>query len=322
VQNRVSVIIPNYNHAAFLVNRIESVLKQTFKPFEVIILDDCSTDNSMVIINKYVEVPDLYIFKNDKNSGFTFDQWKKGISKAKGELIWIAESDDYANVELLEKLITPIIDDPNVVISYCNHYTIDVNDNLVDNVHFESSNFDTSLFFNNFILDGDYFIENYLIQKNVIPNASGVLFKKEVFMKLSETPSSVSKMGDWLIWLKMLSYGKIAFNKEKLNYFRNYNEEVYKKTKSNSLTVAIYGYEMRIIYAKFLNKKKTTSNRTCEINNMYISLDIGNMGLYEIQHHNVFSGLKKILITTFWPKFKSYFIKRAVQIIFNGTKNS
>lgn len=77
---KVSVIVPNYNHALFLEQRIESILNQTFQDFEVIILDDCSTDNSKKIIEKYRTHPKVSkIIYNDVNSGNTFKQWNTGI---------------------------------------------------------------------------------------------------------------------------------------------------------------------------------------------------------------------------------------------------
>ena len=83
----VSVIIPNYNHARYLDERIQSVLNQTYQNFEVIILDDKSTDNSVEVINQYKD--DLHvscIIVNEENSGSTFKQWHKGFELAKGEI--------------------------------------------------------------------------------------------------------------------------------------------------------------------------------------------------------------------------------------------
>ncbi|MEJ7913050.1 MAG: glycosyltransferase family 2 protein, partial [Chitinophagaceae bacterium] len=76
----VSVIIPNYNHAEYLHQRIQSVLDQTWPHFEIIILDDCSTDNSKQIIEeyRYHDKVGAIIF-NPVNSGSTFKQWIKGI---------------------------------------------------------------------------------------------------------------------------------------------------------------------------------------------------------------------------------------------------
>src|ERR1700742_1367615 len=103
---KVSVIVPNYNHSRYLNQRIDSVLSQTYQDFELIILDDCSTDDSRKIIKQYQEHPKVsHIVFNETNSGTTFKQWKKGIELAKGKYIWIAESDDWCEPNLLETLV-------------------------------------------------------------------------------------------------------------------------------------------------------------------------------------------------------------------------
>src|SRR5215472_4105163 len=102
---KVSVIIPNYNHARYLQQRIDTVLGQTFQDFEVILLDDCSTDESRSIISEYAKDPRVRTEFNEVNSGSTFKQWNKGVRLARGEYVWIAESDDYADKRFLEKLV-------------------------------------------------------------------------------------------------------------------------------------------------------------------------------------------------------------------------
>ena len=103
---KVSVIVPNYNHAAFLHDRISSILNQSYQNFELIILDDCSTDNSLAIIEQFKEEKAVsHVILNTKNSGSTFKQWEKGLNLAKGEYIWIAESDDFADRQFLERAV-------------------------------------------------------------------------------------------------------------------------------------------------------------------------------------------------------------------------
>src|SRR4028118_771471 len=103
---KVNVIIPNYNHAAYLIKRIESVLNQSFQDFEIILMDDSSTDNSLTIINQYSNHPKISkVIVNQHNSGNTFKQWQKGIKETTGEYVWIAESDDFADEMLLETLV-------------------------------------------------------------------------------------------------------------------------------------------------------------------------------------------------------------------------
>ena len=73
VSPKVSVIIPSYNHAAYLSQRIESILYQTYTDFELIILDDCSPDNSREIISRYAAAhANVQAIFNEVNSGSTF----------------------------------------------------------------------------------------------------------------------------------------------------------------------------------------------------------------------------------------------------------
>ena len=77
---RVTAIVPNYNHARYLSQRLDSILSQTYPLIEIIVLDDCSTDNSHEIIEDYVaRYPDrIRAVYNDHNSGSVFHQWQKG----------------------------------------------------------------------------------------------------------------------------------------------------------------------------------------------------------------------------------------------------
>src|SRR4029077_11316800 len=102
---KVSVVVPTYNHSRFLRKRINSVLQQTFQDFEVILLDDCSTDDSRSILSSYTGDPRVRNEFNDVNSGSTFKQWNKGVRLARGEYVWISESDDYAAPRFLERLV-------------------------------------------------------------------------------------------------------------------------------------------------------------------------------------------------------------------------
>ena len=99
-----SVIIPNYNHADYLPKRIDSVLQQTYTNFEIIIIDDCSTDGSHLVIETYRGSAKIsHIIYNDSNSGSAFLHWKKGIGLAKYDWIWVAESDDFADPAFLQE---------------------------------------------------------------------------------------------------------------------------------------------------------------------------------------------------------------------------
>ena len=102
----ISIILPNYNHAIYLIDRLDSIFNQTYQNFEVIILDDASTDDSLAILNMYRNHPKVSNFiRNEKNTGSPFKQWAKGLRLAKGDLIWIAESDDDCDLNFLESQV-------------------------------------------------------------------------------------------------------------------------------------------------------------------------------------------------------------------------
>jgi len=222
VTPKVSVIIPNYNHAKYLDQRIQSVLNQTYQDFEVIILDDCSPDNgaSRTAIEKYRYNPHVsHIVYNEKNSGSTFIQWQKGFSLAKGEIIWIAESDDWCELNFLE-VVVPCFDDySNVVVAQSSGYFAHRDKkSMLDNM----GEPDTLQCY-----DGIEYIKKFLVKSNYyIPNASGVLFRKDVAMSLSKDYMQYKASGDRLFWIYMLEHGSICQVNKPLNYFRQHDNKV------------------------------------------------------------------------------------------------
>src|SRR5579859_2961505 len=127
---KVSVVIPNYNHARFLRKRIDSVLQQTYQDFELILLDDCSTDDSRAILSQYTADPRARVEFNEVNSGSTFRQWNKGVRLARGEYVWIAESDDYADEHLLETLVSRLESEPAAVLAHCRSWRVSAEGHL------------------------------------------------------------------------------------------------------------------------------------------------------------------------------------------------
>lgn len=218
--NMVSVIIPNYNHANFLKERIESVLNQTYQDFEVIILDDCSKDNSREIIEQYRGHPKVsHIEYNEANSGSTFIQWNKGFNLAKYEYIWIAESDDVANPLFLEEIMGHLIKDPSIVIGFSGIKCIDVDNNYLP------VRYGAAIMRDN-VDSGEYFLKNNMLLNNYIVNASAVVFKKKIALDIPKDYMSYKSAGDYLFWTEILRKGKVYYTSKKLDYFRQHNQKV------------------------------------------------------------------------------------------------
>jgi len=96
----ISVIVPVYNRGHKIKRAIDSVLSQTFKDFELIIINDCSTDNSVQIINEFSDSR-IKLLHTSKNSGAAVAR-NIGIKNAKGEIISFLDSDDFYEPEILE----------------------------------------------------------------------------------------------------------------------------------------------------------------------------------------------------------------------------
>lgn len=209
----VSVIIPNYNHARFLDERIQSVLNQTYQNFEVIILDDKSTDNSVEVINKYMDNPHVsHIVVNEVNSGSTFKQWHKGFELAKGELIWVAESDDSCEISLLEILVRGYIVN-NAVLAFCRSCRFDINGNR--SIYPLQMRLPWDV-----VMEGGKFISEYMIDRNSVANASSAIFNRNIAMSIDKQYMTMRGEGDWLFWIELMEHGVVFFSTKELNLFR------------------------------------------------------------------------------------------------------
>lgn len=227
----VSVIIPNYCHAKYFEQRIESVLGQTYQNFEVIILDDASPDGgaSMAVIEKYRGNPHVsYIEYNNENSGSTFKQWRKGLELAKGELIWIAESDDYCELNFIETLVDEFINDDRCVLAFVKSLGIDG-----DGKPINSRSDDDSVE----RLDGLKFVQKYLSFGNGIQNASSAIFKKSIALSVDDEYMKYRGAGDQLFWIEVSLNGNVVFVHNQLNYFRFHDANVTKTLYSNGQTL-------------------------------------------------------------------------------------
>lgn len=218
---KVSVIIPNYNHAPFLKERIESVLNQTYTDFELILLDDCSTDSSREILLTYQSNPHVtHLVFNEQNSGGVFRQWGKGISLARGEYVWIAESDDKADPLFLEKLVEPMEANPTAAVCFSGSYLMDENDHILDK-DWDSYWKDKKLKEGEVrVFDGMVYLKHSSSWYCRVYNASSAIFRKAYFSKVDPSFLTYRYCGDWYFWTEMCRFGSYIEVIRKLNYFR------------------------------------------------------------------------------------------------------
>lgn len=218
----VSVIVPNYCHAPYLRDRIECILNQTFQNFELILLDDCSTDNSSEILLSYKNHPKVsHVVINEKNSGNTFLQWEKGVSLAKGKYIWIAESDDYADEAFLDAMMACYYLHPDCALVRCGSYQTNEKGRILFR-NWDYWNEDAELHY----FSGKKYIRKNMLRFNYIYNASMVVFRKDVFLSIDKSYQQLRYTGDWQCWIEFLERGPICEYRRKLNYFRQHGNKV------------------------------------------------------------------------------------------------
>ncbi|QDO93688.1 glycosyltransferase [Formosa sediminum] len=306
---KISVILPNYNYDQFLNQRIASILNQTYSNFELLILDDCSTDNSKAVIESFKDKR-ITVYYNDTNTGSPFPQWDKGIQLSKGDYIWIAEADDYCSDTMLEKLLKKLEESKSDV---CFAESKVVNEHGVEkglwcNLNIKGNN--KSIFNTDFDMNGNEFIEKNLIFENAIPNASAVLFKKKSYIEAGGVDQNIPNCADWLLWIKILSNGRVAFVSEPLNAFRRHGESVInsikKKEGNEDMFYEYYSLTMRLALKKWLINYKG-KNVVHKINDRYILKDLSRKINWSKSNQSILENIKLSFqafhISGFNPKY-------------------
>jgi glycosyltransferase involved in cell wall biosynthesis len=217
---KVSIIVPNYNYARFLGQRLGSIETQTYRDFEVILLDDASTDESVEVLEQFARRHQWPLICNERNSGNVFKQWNKGIRLAKGQYVWMAEADDYADKRFLEIMVGRLEQHPQCGLAYCNSFRVDGADRIVEMVRPTMYDIDLGRWQHDFVNSGQEECVRYLLRENTIPNASAVVFKRELYDVVGGADENFGLSADWKFWASLLRISDIAFVAEPLNYFR------------------------------------------------------------------------------------------------------
>lgn len=273
----VSIIVPNYNHELYLKQRLESVFNQTFQDFEVLIFDDASTDNSVEILETYKNHAKVSHFSINKiNSGSPFKQWKEGMLLAKGDYIWIAETDDYADLDFLKHQVEAIKSNIASV----------ARTKIVEN----QTQTEKEVFHPAFTYADATVLNSKLFLSSPIKNVSCILFKKPDFVTLEQmTFNQYSFMGDQFFYLEYFKNRTLVYNPSAISYFRristslsnfNQNKELSYHSKyldqhlefGKRLLHELDKKEVLVYYRKYFNKIKNRTSRKQKMTFKYFSL--------------------------------------------------
>ncbi len=221
---KVSAIVPNYNHAAFLEQRIESILAQTYDNIDIVILDDCSSDDSRQIIKRYCELfPDrVRAIFNETNSGNVFRQWRKGVENGDSDLVWICESDDYCEPDFLENLV-PYFRDRSVNIAFGAIQFCDREGNPQSGLDQYREGAEAGIWHEAVVRPAHRWFVGGFGVNNVIANVGGCIWRRQNLpSSVWEEAETFSVVGDWYLYCHIAGGGQIAFDPAAVAYFRQH----------------------------------------------------------------------------------------------------
>lgn len=242
IAKKVSVIVPNYNYAKYLKWRILSIAQQSYPIYELIILDDASTDDSKTVIKKMAAEAlrlkpgmKLKLIWNKENSGKAIAQWVKGLEVATGDYIWIAEADDVARKDFLMETMRGFGKDPDVILAYSESAIINKYGILMmPNFRRSRDKEGTGHFIKSYIRPGKQEIEEIMAIRCTIPNVSAVIFKNTPnLLTYLKQALKFEQVGDWYLYTKLLENGKIFYNRRSLNLFRLHGASATKRGKEH-----------------------------------------------------------------------------------------
>ncbi|HXL57272.1 MAG TPA: glycosyltransferase [Chitinophagaceae bacterium] len=210
----VSVIMPAYNAEKFIAESINSVIAQTYKHWELIVIDDGSEDNTKLIINEFInkESRIKYVYQANGKQGKARN---KGIGIANGELIAFLDSDDIWKPKMLEKQVDLITKTGSDLV-FSDIKFIDAQSNMIDENHTVPDE----------KFEGITGIK-FFLQKNLIPTTT-VLAKKAAILKVGgfKTSNELQYAEDYDLWLRILVSGaRFVYNLEPLALYRKYEAQ-------------------------------------------------------------------------------------------------
>lgn len=228
---KVSVIVPSYNHAPYLAQRLDSILGQTYQDFELIFLDDASPDHTREVFAPYAGNPRIRAVFNERNSGNVFKQWNRGLALATGDYVWVAESDDYAHPDFLATLVDVLETHPEVGVVYSESQKVNPRgepQGLASEWY--AATYQTNHWNASFTSAGTGEARHYALAGSPIANASCALFRRDLAGAVGGAPEHLRLTGDWYFWVSAFARSEVAFVATQLNFYRQHEGSVSSRT--------------------------------------------------------------------------------------------
>lgn len=233
---KVSFVVPCYRLGHLLAECVGSILSQTYRDFEVLIMDDCSPDNTPEVARSFQD-PRVKHIRNEPNLGH-LKNYNKGIGLARGEYIWLISADDsLRSPRVLERYVQFMEDNPRVGYVFCP--TIRIVQKLERGVMTLSE-----VAPRDSVIDGRRFLIDHLLHMNVVP-APAAMARKKCYESISLFPLDLPYAGDWYLWGMFALYFDVGFFAEPMANRRFHDQNIssafYKET-----TVALFANNLAV----------------------------------------------------------------------------
>jgi glycosyltransferase involved in cell wall biosynthesis len=222
----IHVIVPSYNHARYITRRIESIVQQTYLNIDITVIDDCSSDNSDAVLQTLQKKYDFKYIRREKNSGSPFTAWQYAAENFSDGLIWVCESDDFAEPDFAAHGVDAFIANRSLVLYYSNSWVVDEEDNRVGStLTYFRDQWKAERWLRPFISNGMTELANFQINGMTVPNMSSALMSRDAFAWAFRPRIKRFKLaGDWLFIGELMRKGDVAFSPDHLSNFRRHRE--------------------------------------------------------------------------------------------------
>ncbi len=229
----LSVTVLNYNYAHYLPQCLDSILRQTFTDFELLLINDCSTDNSLDVIQPYLADPRVTLINHEQNRGY-IASLIEGSERSRGTYLTVISADDFCvSDRAFETLLRPMEDDDEVAYSFSAFGMYDE-----DGVRFH----EVRHFAHSLVHSGAAQYRELLLQGNFLLH-SGVLIRTSAYHAVGGYDDSIRYVGDSIMWQMLCSQGKAAYCVDELYAYRRHrsNMSISDGATNVSIRETIYG---------------------------------------------------------------------------------
>ena len=304
----VSVVVPSYNYAKYLDQRMGSLINQTYRDLEILVIDDCSTDNSVEVLRKYQSYPNIRLVVREQNGGWIVVN-NQGVELSSGEFVLFAQCDDDCDPQMIECLVSAMKAYPATGIAFCRSLLVDGQDRVLgDDFTFRERAFRRKCAADTLITGTE--MSRFLLHSCVMPNLSAVLVRRECFSTVGGLSSSYRVCSDWDWFFRIASRYDFSYVAAPLNRFRQHANTIRSSTKGR----VVYEEYFRLLLGQ-LRLLDLTFIERCRLrtNVMYLwgTHLVGQpwIGLRNFPYH-----LKKIIQIDPWAL--AFFVPGLVQGIF------